>query len=70
MTMAWGLIASAAAEPHALYVRGRELRPHRFAGMEMRSDAYLAERHKAQCHPPRTALKGRVHTLAEERDCQ
>ncbi len=44
-----GLIASAAAEPHALYVDG--VGAESFARtasrlMEMRSEAYLAERHK------------------------
>jgi cell division protein ZapE len=44
-----GLIASAAAEPHALYVDGAGAESFaRTASrlMEMRSEAYLAERHK------------------------
>jgi len=43
-----GLIASAAAEPHALYVDGTAESFARTAPrlMEMRSEAYLAERHK------------------------
>jgi cell division protein ZapE len=44
-----GLIASAAAEPHALFVDGTGAESFaRTASrlMEMRSEAYLAERHK------------------------
>jgi cell division protein ZapE len=48
-----GLIASAAAEPHALYVDG--IGAESFARtasrlMEMRSEAYLAERHRRGSH--------------------
>ena len=48
-----GLIASAAAEPHALYVYGTGAESFaRTASrlMEMRSDAYLAERHRRGGH--------------------
>ncbi|MGB3036105.1 MAG: cell division protein ZapE [Methyloceanibacter sp.] len=48
-----GLIASAAAEPHALYVDGTGAESFaRTASrlMEMRSEAYLAERHRRGSH--------------------
>jgi cell division protein ZapE len=48
-----GLIASAAAEPHALYVDGVGVESFaRTASrlMEMRSEAYLAERHRRGSH--------------------
>jgi cell division protein ZapE len=49
-----GLIASAAAEPHALYVDG--IGAESFARtasrlMEMRSEVYLAERHRRGAQP-------------------
>ena len=46
-----GLIASAAAEPHALYVDGTSAESFASRLMEMRSEAYHAERHKRSVTP-------------------
>ena len=56
-----GLIASAAAEPHALYVDGTGAESFaRTASrlMEMRSEAYLAERHRRSGHARPSPPKG------------
>ena len=47
--MGSGLVASAVAEPHALYIDGTDDESFAHTAsrlMEMRSEAYLAERHK------------------------
>jgi cell division protein ZapE len=52
-----GLIASAAAEPHELYVDGTGARTSPTASrlMEMRSETYLAERHRRSGHASESA---------------